>query len=344
MKMWQLLGLGTLLFLPYFIRPDLVGADSYYFLNQSSFSIPEIKIVLLGVFLTCLFFIQKLGQLFGNKYTGWLVNLSPLLLIEALKFENDVFAYPFLIAGLYFFYKWARGEGSWLNIIAGFIAMGLGTVIWKGGLLYIFGITLPFSLGVIPILVYLFPFALIITQLFPNLGVSEGLPFMILGVMLLITGILSLKQGTKMLTYWFLIMGILQNKFLVHVTPFLALGLEDRLVKKFGSVPLWLFFIPFVYWIVIFTMPPTADQWEMVEAGIEAQTPELPLITDWDYGYWAIYLGADVPYYGWIPLEQDFNRNGIMLTREVLDCPRICVKEDCLGEPIKLFKCEGRGG
>lgn len=361
MKSWHLILFGILVFSPYFIRPDITYFDPYYYLTQICrpgyflippesnifttllpfipCSIPVIKLILLGLFLLDLLIIQEMGKLFGCRYSGLLILLSPVLLMEATRFENEALALPFILASLFYFLKWRvkyqdskkitlktplwterEKWGEWA-IWGAFIYLAVALGIWKGAALYIVAYTLPWGLLLFTGYILIgYPTGLL--QFIPNFTIQEGLPLMIVSGGLLFTGFLSIPKKVKPQIWFFLILAISRVQFLVYLLPFLVFGLEKRIMKKYGKIPRFVYFIPFIWIITIFIAPPTAHDWNTVHSVIDlANETGKPIYNEWGRGYMYHYEGVDVPYYGW----EDANR-------VLCECPGICVN----GEEIKV--------
>ncbi|KKN67091.1 hypothetical protein LCGC14_0464380 [marine sediment metagenome] len=127
-----LLLFSLLVFAPYFLRDDLVGYDSYAFLNHvcnESYehsplntntpiateilnlipcNILLIKAILFFLFSSSVLIIAKTGEIV-NKENGWLAGLFAFLAFlfvqNFVKFENDVFSLPLIFLSYYFLLK-----------------------------------------------------------------------------------------------------------------------------------------------------------------------------------------------------------------------------------------------
>ncbi|HUW07352.1 MAG TPA: hypothetical protein VMW01_13965, partial [Williamwhitmania sp.] len=206
-------------FLFYLARPNLEGADSYYYLNQVCGNNPvwtegvvqtilfsgiscsqfNTKLILLFCFGVSVFAIALLGELFDEK-EGWLagvfaVGLGPLLFWEFIKFENDQLAYPFLFFAVYFFFAW-KIEKKWEQLVASALLMVLAGLIWGGSFYWLVGLSLS-ALQLLPLvaIVLLYKGGEVINPLL-NLGVSYESLFL-LGIVwlgLLIVGYLHIKK------------------------------------------------------------------------------------------------------------------------------------------------------
>ena len=311
---------GLILFLPYFLRPDLVGHDSYFYLAQicretyiphaieyNAFieilplipcDIVIIKLILLTLFLISLFTIQKIGETFYFEHTGFLVLLSPILLLEFLKFENEAFAFPFLMAATYYFFRLKNEQGRRLdNITLCIFLLIVSIAFWKGALLYAVALFLPYSVPLLVGILWFYPG--VHTSFLPSL-IPEMAPAILLSLAFLIMGFTHLDLRVKFQAWFFLALGFLQNRFLIHALPYLAIGLETRLYDKWGGVRKFLYYMPFIWILAIFLASPTPGDWELVDSAIDLHNETgKPLYNEWGFGYWFHYKGLDANYFGW---------------------------------------------
>jgi len=163
----KLLVLVLVFFIPsgfYLLSQNIVGYDSYFFLNK--ICVPEnghynltgnvhvaqnivlsflpcdlflIKLLIVALFAFSLFVFYLIGEETKKGY-GWpmllFLGITPLFTLEYFKLENETFAFPFLFLSLYCFIKYLNRKKTV------FMALSIVTIIissffWLGSFFYI---------------------------------------------------------------------------------------------------------------------------------------------------------------------------------------------------------------
>jgi len=247
---------STLLFIAfsfYFLRPGLVGADGYGYMveicektdiikefNAFNFvvewfpcSFLAAKSVLFFLSLVSGYFIIKIATLFSPN-NGWrasyLVFASPLFLLEAVKFENDQFAYPIMFASLYLFFKGRRFLALALLVFAG--------MFWQGAIYYLIGFGLQWlALGLIELALFSIPktpftWTTILGNIIRTKTIMEDASFTALKYWFILTvGIIGIFREKKILPMaaFTIIIGVASLKLAPLALPFLVIGMVKLL-------------------------------------------------------------------------------------------------------------------
>ena len=320
-----------------FIRPELRGFDSYAFLTQACgqfevigtplianailttipCNIIAIKGVLFLLFFATLLGIGSLGELF-HKEKGWLAALfsflSPILLFEATKFENDQFATPILIWATYFFYKARITKQKKYDLICLSLLI-IASQIWQGTIYFLLAFAISSFIIAIPgILATILYFQKLISSTLPSNLVTETQP--IAGLAML----WGLSFGFSLLPLMmypqaaiFLLLMVLQIKFAWFIAPLLSVGillfytnqkLANYKIKthNIGQVVqgslLTIAIAGVVVWgFALSGHPPHSYTWEAVEYAID-QSPNGKVFNDWDLGYFIIHKDGTPSQYG----------------------------------------------
>ncbi len=349
-----LLILSVLIFSPYFLREDLVGYDSYTFLNHSCINeythspvnrntpiatiimnllpcnIVGIKIILLSLFSASVLIIAKTGELV-NKENGWLAGIFAFLAFifiqNFVKLENDVFALPLIFLSYYFLLK-AETESKWNRLIA-FGLLGLASFIWGATGFVIIGIGMMhftlFLLAIPVIAIYgkdLFA-AVAASGIIIENAVVRGM------IGLLILNYAFLTPVLPVLTYFLGFMALLNAKYAVLVVPLLAVGCVN-LFNHPRLKNLKVFFITLsivlgvgVGILVFLTAPPSPTDWESVDYALDLHNSTgKPIINEFWLGYMLHSKGYDTNNWGWYdPVWLDNSNNHIIITDQILNCP-----------------------
>jgi len=338
-------------FAAYFLRSDFIGMDSYGFLllvcqNNNTImdsgvtyllfsSLPCNFLVLKGLlFVSCFvsfIFIAKMATLFSPK-NGWraayLLLLSGVAILEFTKFENDAFAFPFLFASQYFFFKsFKKSDRQSLFLsIALLLPAGL---LWQGAVYYIFAYALHFWFIIIPLflmtLIPTKPHPLRLDGLLGNVirtsTIAEDMPFRFHLHFILLFGIvgvflepLLIPQGLM-----FFLMGVASAKFWVLSLPFLATGMV-LLIERFKLPHLPIIILAAVLILgqtqSVLLQPPTQSDWQAIDYALEFDSSPK---NDWGMGYWILWRGGDTNSFGSLHRQHDLNE-GVVITKKTLDC------------------------
>lgn len=396
--------LSALIFAPYFFRSDIVGADSYNFLNYMckeeyhyfkekekqrsldaflaldvSFffedrypSEPPLvllvinlipcNIVIIKLILFCLFFISLLsiaflGELF-DKEQGWKVGifvfLTPLLTWEFLKFENDSFAFPLLLWSMYFFIKGKMEKGHKGRLINHGIAIALvwaASTFWAGSLYYFVAYAIDSIIAfIIAVPVLIFLGRKLLLHAMPNVAIFENTPFLAAFYLLIPLWFISYVNLIFLPQLaFFLILAMVNAKFSLHVLPLLSICvLRAYLNKDLSKSKVWrklmsllmILSIAIGIWggVNILRLPPTAEQWQVIDRGIEISQEEgLEFYNSWELGYWVQWKDQAASH-STGPSELDFNtyHDAIVITH--LDTNHCAKIEEYVN--YKIYRCD----
>jgi hypothetical protein len=371
LKHWQILAILLLAATPFTIyataRPDLDGFDSYAFLNQSCrgktvehqpplatallqaipCNILIIKAVLATLFAATLLGVASLGTLFHEKH-GWLAAafsfLSPSLLFEAVKLENDQFAIPLLIWACYFFYKARKTKNPRFDIASLALIMAAAGF-WYGAIYFLLALALTSLVLIVPGLAALTIYwQQLIGNTLPKAGVVESMMgtglTMIAG---LVFAFNSIPKQMLAQAAVFLFLAAMQIKFAWMIVPILSVAMmrlyttkQHRLVEQAKPVFLTMSFLLVVAWGFALTgHPPHLHQWQAVDYAIE-QSGDGFVWSDWDYGYWVEYRGGTTFQAG--GGEQKPHGKGIVLTRGFLQDTSGCTLLETFGD-TEVWRC-----
>lgn len=348
-------------------RPDIDGFDGYAFLNQACegkpvegqpiladialkampCSIPTIKGVLFALFSLTLLGIASLGSLF-HKEKGWLAAvfsfLSPALVFEAVKFENDQFAIPLIIWACYFFYK-ARLTKDYRLDFAALALIIAAAGFWYGAVYVLLAFALTSINLIIPGITAIAVYSQkIIGNLIPNANVVETMPGTGLAMMAgLVFAFNSIPKAMIPQAAVFFVMAALQIKFAWLIIPILSVAMavlyaskQHRLVEQAKPVFFTMSLLLVVAWGFALTgHPPHPHQWQAVEFAIE-QSEDGFVWSDWDYGYWVEYKGGVASQAG--GGEQKPHGKGIVLTRGFLHDTKGCTLLKRFGD-TEVWRC-----
>jgi hypothetical protein len=353
-------------FIFYLNKFGFIGADGYYFMLQVCANEPlrdtmpigqtifrlmpcsfeYAKLILFGLFFISTLIVAKLGELFHKH--GWLagvfVFLSPLWISEFLKFEDDVFSYPILFGAMYVFLKGVKEKKKRYQAIGVGLAV-IGSLTWKGGVFYIFAMSLTFLWGLIlsiPIIVW--QFKKLFGSIMPSIRVLENYP--IVGALYyygLLVGWLETKREYLPQLAFFFILTIVNQKFVIHAMPLLAIGVvpmwfnipkyakgiklkfkaPQELTKNLMYVILctMLLFSYIGYVTSIESRWPNQDVWEAIDYSIVmARDSNKSFKNDWSFGYWVMWKGGTPSGYGgWVKNDYPYYTNSIALALDYVN-------------------------
>ncbi len=367
-----------IIFTPYFLRDGFRGYDSYYFLNyvckgeqfdlfDHSNSPPLSTIILQGlpcnvfllkIALFILFFADVLiialtGQLLYKD--GWLAGifafLSPILWFNALKLENDSFAFPFVFAAIYYFVRFHLKQEK-KDFIKSLIAIGIGASLW-GGTLYL---PFAFALQSVPFMAIALATGIyfgrqLLSNALPITTVLESNPTgAITNFIFFFFAIVGL-QKTRFLAIIVFFMGfsLVNPKFSIFVIPFLSLLVLDTKPfipeKWFKLLPYIAIGLVFAWAALVFYSDNPSDQ-EIQITGIaveKARELDKKLFNEWPFGYiveWfdgnaSSWAGSqDLNTYKGVPTSLE---DSIVLTHQELDCPIIDSAYYSFSDNKKMF-------
>lgn len=383
----------------YLTSETFLGYDSYYFLAEVCGGNPVynatinaplhnallsllpcndflLKLMIIGLFGLAMLTIYAIGEDY-NK--GWGVTttlfamVSPILLYNSFKFENDAFAFPILFLATYFFlkhlkfkknYSWSdwptttfREKYQNLMITIFLFLFSLGW--WGGGiyLLIMFTFFEPLLLIITLPLFIIFSNA-ILGPIIPNLNVNENNFLQGSFTMIFYIFFLIFPKNKKVFEFPFrrltlvtIAFGLINPKFMILALPFIGLALAHAysIAKDVGKQKMMLFatifIIGFSLPIGLGTLHPSVIEHDAIQDLIELSVVEdKNLFNDWSYGHMVYYYGAEsnqyATYHRRLNPEEDDYTDSVVLTRFDLNC--FLVKQydkPILTSPLKLYEC-----
>jgi len=335
-------------------RPDLFGADPYYFLDavchDAEFKTPvfahdvisgipcNILLIKFVMFLSCFLSVLCIAGI-GQHYhkngwrAGFLVFLIPVFFFSFVKFENDLFAMPLIFLAALLFIR-NKPKGRWLAIPV-LITAGL---FWEGTALFVIVLALsvgPLWLLGLPIVVS--RFSELVNAVVPDPGVAENQFGMLMP--LLMFGFIGLHKTDE--RYYpqlviFFILGAANAKWLIFVVPFLV----GRLVCFVEDIEWkhrrWIYWLCAVLIVgqafAVVRGIPTREQTLAVKDAIELSGGDVQ--NDWDYGHWVVFYGGDTNSRFHYSQQKEWHR-GIVLTKHFLPA---CSLVNDYGD-VNIYRC-----
>jgi hypothetical protein len=162
----------TIPFIAYLLNPQLVGADSYFYINQICEITPQheynflfatiiqffpcntifLKLFMFTMWFGCLTYMAKIGELY-DKERGILAPLimagMTLFILSFFNFENDLIGYLFFFASLFHLLKYDKQKSMIDLILSILLIIGSG-LFWNGAVYWLVVFPL-FWIGYIPI-------------------------------------------------------------------------------------------------------------------------------------------------------------------------------------------------
>lgn len=321
-------------FLFYFLKPEMVGFDSYAFVNLVCFSQPLnnllpgaelvfsvlpcnflfFKLLLFAVFFSCTVVLALIGELF-EKERGWLISLfvltAPIYFSHFLWFEDDFLAFPFLFLGLYFSLKGVMNKDFKAQFV-GFVLIVFAGLFWQGAIFYLIAVgllTVFPLLFVVPILlvkwnnfVYAFTPSLVISENFPVFG------FLLNGVLLI--GFVKLPKWLLLPTIFLTVLALLNSKFAFLLVPFLCIGFIRLIGLAFNEMKgkeKGLFYLILVFMVLVSLVSlsatvmyaePTSVEFDAIDFAVEkANDLNKSFVNEWSFGYWVKFKGIDTNFF-----------------------------------------------
>ena len=326
-----------LFYLPYLLTGYVGEWDSYYYL--SLFGIPTdlfylVKLVTFVLFFVSVLFIALLGGVFFKE--GWLAGVfclaSPGFIQLFWRFENDVFAFPFVFCSMWLFFSGKK----FLSIVS----LAVGFFFWQGSALLL----IPYSILFWPLLFASIPLIVVIyfqylENFLPNLGVVENFPFLAVFLCFFsLFGLAAIPRKLKVATFFFFVVALANAKWSVFLFPLLGVGLAGVWSSRgqfFRNVAFMAVVVSFLISLVlVFVFPPTFVQVEAIRFAIEDSNGEL-IYNDWTVGH-------VVEYYGGRALARS---GGLQPDLNCSDCVVLTVQDsncDCVNScelPLSVFRC-----
>lgn len=323
----------TLIFLPLFFRPDVIGyADNYYYLNfiwgkseAMPVSLPIIQrffstipasllfikglMYLITIFSTYIFYKTcKLITKHALYPTILLLIFTPFSKIF-LTFETSLFGLPFMFSSLYFLMKYKMNKEKELldfNIIFSLIFLFLSVIFWRFTIYYIpiFLIMSGFHSFYIFATILLIPFVpKLIAVAKPNLLITENHPIKGFWAMLLLFPAYFRKFNLVpvLILSW---LTLFNYKFIYLLVPIAILNIAVLFKEKhtqtikiltiFGYCALLLSTMLFS----VTALPDTHISDAITQAQHLQKDLNQEVSINWSFGYYAIWHGIDTNYYG----------------------------------------------
>jgi len=361
---------------------NFLGYDSYYFLTQvcggnpiydaptnaplhdlllpylpcNDFLLKLVLVTLFGMALLTIYAITRIRYK-EHAHLGTLFALvSPILLYNAFKFENDAFAFPIMYASLYFFLKYLdSGKQKKIFLLPCLGLLFVASLFWGASLYYllIFTIFEPLLLlFTIPLLLLFF--GSLFGGILPDFAVNENNPLQ--GVLaFLFFQIFWLLPRTKKvfdfdfkkLTIVLVGVGLLNPKFMVLAIPMLSLTLskvysmlDSNNKKKMVALSMVLV-VGFALPIGLGSLHPSLIEHEAVKDLVEYSVDlNKPIGNDWSYGHLVYFYGGETYNHStWQRKSSSFG-NSVVLSRKDLNCG--IIKEypsNPLEGNMKIYDC-----
>lgn len=290
------------------------------------------------------------GELF-DKRLGWMAGALVFFSVAWVQFhiqiEDDLLAYPLLFLAVYLFIRGDLNKSNFLRGGAVALILFAGSFFWKGALLYLVGLSFLWSPALIILFIVLFNIGFgSMHALLGNSIVGENLNALVAGGLGLGHGIglfgayVLVKNyfGLRVRALWwflpFFVAMLLNVKWALHLSVFLALGLFF-LVKDFEENKYRFFKADWVTrnWlslvlVLVFVMDlglsvgllfqfPHANQLEAVQETVSLSLEKgLPISNDWSYGYFIRFFGGVPDNEGGGGLESILHRPSVTLSEQ----------------------------
>jgi len=337
---------SILCFTPYLFRETVFGSDSYYYMDSLGLSVSFVKIAAFLCFLASSFLIALIGE--KRAKHGWLafaLSASWVLWIPFFYgFEDEVLAFPFLLASV-----WFCLDKKWIGAV---FLLGLAFLISK--------ISFVFSLALIPFnLVFGIPLVFALAGSFFFFFIRQGLVSIVsvaaqesrpvwnallwawlwIPVYFYARGIKKIDSFSWMLLV-LCVLGFVNGKFAFFAVPFLAMELiawVEKIPKKNrgGVAVLLVFFSSVMFgvslWAAFWGPPIKADLSLIQDAGFLAWAEERPLKNTWSVGYWVEHElpGRATAWGGGEGWDKNYAGAFVLAgAHEAIDCPLITKEQN----------------
>jgi hypothetical protein len=351
--------ISILFYVPLFVRSTnfpFLGNDSYYYLNYifqntalhistSSFvtefvfglfpaNIFLIKIIMLIFTITSLIIFYETVE-YIKKNRGLVASLFMLSAFWFawifIKFENDLFAFPFVLISLYFIVRYtykSTPKQEWLDkdIILSLFFLFIAVIIWQYAVLFL----IAYLILTKGHKMYWFAFALLIPFL-PKLirfiftfsfKISENAP--IKGLLILcFFAFLYLKEirlkDTFLVVIVFTCLTAINYKVIHILIPILFLSFANIDINSNQKIKYTIIFLLILFLSIgvyqNFITYPTHKEYDLITIGVlTAEQQDKEYYVNWSIGYFGIYHNLDVMHYGTVPKEEIDYKNKIIIT------------------------------
>ena len=350
------------IYLPFMLRDQpFANTDDYYFANYvfhksdslevtnsvttKLFSfIPEsvfaIKTLMFIFSAATLLIFYEICRLRFKRFAVWgsiiLMGFSFYNII-LYRFEDDLFALPFLFTSILFITKYQLAEvrKKYLdkNIILAVIFLIASTILWEYSILIIILYLFMTNFHYLIVLAGIFLSSFIpqvVKLLTPSLKVTENYPVVSV-LVLAIIGFAYIKKA-RVSENWlaiiiFSILTLVNYKLIFLLIPILVINIVQLIeisTKQqrnivFFTFALFLLASPYI----ILTSFPTNKEYNLLELG-QSTAIDLnkPLEVDWSLGYYAIWNGIPTDHYGHV--QDNENKNVVLVAmssnKSIKDC------------------------
>lgn len=361
--------LAVIPFAWYSLRPTLVGYDSYHYLNLVCgkeqgleretpgmqlvmpfipCDVLTIKWIMAFCYFASLLALLFIAQLFHKK-NSWMaiifVSLGLIFLRSFTLFENEVFAFPLILWGTYFFLM----DPHWKKQAMSFALFLTAACFWLPSWLMLVVLAIPLfkkhlPLALVSAYLLIMHFGRHIHTLLPNQAVKENsIVYSIPSLFLLPLGMLGLSKHKQLLApgFIFLLIALLNPKYAFFAVPFLAIGLVEvtkihEIVKMF-LISLALMLAVFAP-AVLLAQEPTTDTLNAIDYAVQ-QSKGQELQNDWGIGYIILNRGGTT--HNISGGTHSFAYKGIILTRKAnLPCPVLQEYNKHPAGAWKVYNCD----
>jgi len=385
-------------FLPsmlYLGSSNFLGYDSYYFLAEvcggnpiydapsnaplhdvvlsalpcNDFLLKLLLVVLLGLSMLIIYAIGEDYSKGWGKYTTLFAMVSPILIYNSFKFENDAFAFPIIYLATFFFLRHLREKQktatTFLKVKKNYVylfltlaCLTIATLFWGGSFytLLFFSLFEPILFLITIPLLFVFGSPLFQSAL-PRFDVNENNPLQGMLSVLFFIGQLVFPRTKRVfnfpyfwLTMFFVVFGLINPKFMILALPLIGLALANafNLASVDGKQKMLLVasicIIGFSLPIGLGSLHPNSIEHEAVQDLVNLGVDENKvLFNDWSYGHMVYYYGGETNQRASPDRQLDVNNsfeNVLVLTRHDLNCGLI-KKYDApsvIGA-LKLYRC-----
>lgn len=354
-------------FIIYLFNPSIVGADTYFYINQSCGKMaPVVNDLLFDainsimpcnfllmklygaiMFLIFVFVMAKIGELL-DKEKGWWLGLMAasftFFVTEFMMYQNESIAYVLFSFSLYFIIKYSIEKKLW-QIVASLIPFGLAGLAWKGSLY--FGLSLIIYAPITAVIIL--PLILYYWQTFwwfTNADTSIAFYTPLIGIVFLGISTIFLfglmKSSKKEALSW-----VFSIPFLLFVQRLYVIAVPTTLIVAFNGIKslkirpetiestliTFTIFMSIFWGIHTFSEFPTTTDIELIN---EAKICNSSVQNSFGPGYLLIYNDLNVSSYG-APIEPQYAHIGCLVLEKGIEdenCPTI--KES---DNLKLQKC-----
>jgi len=370
--------ISFLVFLPFFLFNGFIGVDPYFFLNKVclkqelliSFSNPFLFNLILS-FLPCNFFVLKLLmffltfifliyffkfiELFSSEFEKNFIVFSlfscfvfvPVFLVQFFKFENDLFALPFISAFLFYGFKF-KFYFKLIDLIKALICFIIAVLFWVPSFFFISAL-IPLLFLISIFLLFFFKPEIILPVIFPDYKIAEGQPLIgLIAYFFLYYGLFSVPK-----ILWFplilsLILSALNLKFSFFSVFFLLIGFNKFLSKTFSKNKKSFYFfiililvfygLIFVRFFYLNNLHPNEFDWSAInwfKENYNKLSALKKVNNNWGLSYWLEFKGIPITEKPGIHLT-DYNNSFLLTTLEMNDCNLI---KSFQNTEIKLYEC-----